>query len=249
MLPSTGDRASKVSTLSIVIPAYNEEATLAATVEECRRVFADDERLAEIMIVDDVSTDGTRDLARTLADQDPRVHVLANHAQMGCVPTVLHGFREAQADYVFFLPADGQVPATAARACLDVAERGADVVTTRRATREDPWYRLVLAGCYNRFIRLVAHDFPASDVDSSSLFRRSTIQGLPVLNGTDAFALVELLLVARRRGARFAEIEIPHLPRAGGQSTGLRVREILAGARGIARLMRWRAGHGARGMT
>ena len=228
--------------LAIVIPAYNEQATLADVVEDCLAVFAGDERLLEILVVDDRSTDTTAAIAGELGGRDARVRLLANPRQLGCVPTVLRGFEAASADFVFFLPADGQVEPEVALRCLDVAETGADVVVTRRVDRQDPWYRIALSRAYNLMVRALVRGFPASDIDSSCLFRRELAAHPGRWESATAFALVELLLEAQRAGARIDEIEIRHLPRQGGQANGVKLREIRGGLEGLVRLARWRRG-------
>jgi glycosyltransferase involved in cell wall biosynthesis len=228
-------------TLSIVVPAYNEEATLESVLRGCGTVFEQDARLAEIVVVDDRSTDRTAELARAAGAGDPRVKLLSNTAQMGCVPSVLRGFEAAVGEFVFFLPADGQILPDVVKRCLETAEQGGhDVVVTRRVDRQDPWYRVYLSKAYNRAIRLILPRFPATDIDSVCLFRRSVIAGHRRPEDATTFTLVELLLTAQRRGASIAEIEIVHHPRAGGTSTGLRLREIRDGVKGLLSILRWR---------
>lgn len=224
-------------TLAIVIPAYNEQATLPAILRRCVEVFAGDERLTEILVVDDLSSDGTGDAVREWHERDARIGLVRNDTQSGCVPSVLRGFGLVAADFAFFLPADGQVSPDVARRCLDVAEAsGHDVVVTRRSDRRDPAHRRAISAAYNRAIRLVAPGFPASDVDSSFLCRRELAADRPWRRAT-AFALVELLVAAQRRGASIAEIDIEHHARAGGRAHGVRPREIAAAARGLALLL------------
>jgi glycosyltransferase involved in cell wall biosynthesis len=226
--------------LSIVIPAFNEEATLGTVIAGCLDTFDSDPRLAEIVVVDDSSSDRTAEVAKEFARRDQRIRLLGNAERIGCVPSVVRGFEHAGGEFVFFMPADEQVPPSIARRCLDVAADGYDVVVTRRSRRQDPWYRILLSTIYNRLIRLIVSDFPATDIDSSSLFRRSTIAENLDSRRATAFALVRFVLAARGKGASIMEIEIPHLRRSGGRAHGVRMREILAGVKGLLTLLRWR---------
>ena len=208
----------------------------------CLEEFDGDPRLAEIVVVDDMSTDRTAALARAVAADDERVRLLSNTSQMGCVPSVLRGFDAAQGNFLFFLPADGQILPDVARACLDAAaEAGADVVMTRRVDRQDPWYRVYLSRVYNLAIRAILRGFPAHDIDSSCLFRRELIAGHRPPSEATTFTLVELVLLARERHAKIVEIEIAHHPRAGGISRGMRPREMRRPAsEGCLSILHWR---------
>ena len=237
-------RQRQDATLAIVIPAFNEEEVLARTLADCAQVFADDSRLREIIVVDDASTDGTARIVEQHAAGDERIRLERNPTCVGCVPTVLRGFGLAESEFSFFLPADGQITADVARACLDKAEAGYDVVLTRRVSRQDPAHRIWMSRAYNWLVRRVLPGFPAADIDSSCLFRTALATSIDV-RSPGAFGLVELVHAAQRSGARIVEIEIEHHPRQGGRAHGLRSREIVDAAKGLTRMVDIRRRHGS----
>src|SRR3990172_3963770 len=92
-------------TLSIVIPAYNERDTIAAIVRAVLNAPLPEGIDREIIIVDDCSTDGTRDVLKTLAG-DRRVRSFEQHTNQGKGAAVRRGFAEARGDFVIVEDAD-----------------------------------------------------------------------------------------------------------------------------------------------
>ena len=99
-------------TLSVVVLAYNEVDTLERT---CREIIETIERIgvhAEVVVVDDGSTDGTGVVADKLAEADAQIRVIHHQPNRGLGGVYRTGFTEARGLYVTFFPADGQFPAS-----------------------------------------------------------------------------------------------------------------------------------------
>jgi glycosyltransferase involved in cell wall biosynthesis len=94
--------AAAPATLSIVVPAYNEEATLARVVEKLIHV----PYLLEIVIVDDCSSDRTLEIARQLAAKHPQVRALTHPVNRGKTDALRTGFAETKGDIVIVQDAD-----------------------------------------------------------------------------------------------------------------------------------------------
>ena len=82
--------------LSVVIPVYNEASTLAEIVSKVQAVDVD----KELILVDDFSTDGTRDVLRELESKHPNVRVLLHEKNFGKGRALRTGFEHASGDYV-----------------------------------------------------------------------------------------------------------------------------------------------------
>ena len=94
--------------LSVVMPAYNEEPLLKATVEPWLQSLRELEIGFEMLILDDGSTDQTLCLLGELAAEFPEI-VVHSHPNSGHGPTILRGFREARGDWVLQIDSDGEV--------------------------------------------------------------------------------------------------------------------------------------------
>ncbi len=99
-----------MQTISIIVPAYNEEEALPAFYRECSRVLSSLGRGWEILFVDDGSTDNTLDVMRSLAQDDPNVHYLSFSRNFGKEAAMFAGLRNAQGSYVAIMDADLQDP-------------------------------------------------------------------------------------------------------------------------------------------
>ena len=214
------------ASVSIVIPAFNEEANIAkvlrASVETLERLNTD----YEVIVVDDASDDRTVAIVKEYAATNNHIRLIEPGANIGANAAALLGMREARCELIFFIPADLQIMPDQLERCLPLLAR-ADYVCTVRNHRADPWYRRVMAAAYNAAVRL-AFRVRTHDVDSSVLIRRSVIVAIaPELTSSSDFLPVEMLVRARSHGFRIAQVGIEHHPRIAGVPTAIRPREVV----------------------
>ena len=122
-----------VPDLSIVIPAYNEEPRLGATVRGAVDFFRSEGRAFELIVVDDGSRDGTSALARRLCDEMPEVRLIRLAANHGKGYAVRTGVVNARGRAVLFADADGATPFAEIERLEAALEAGADVAIGSRA--------------------------------------------------------------------------------------------------------------------
>ncbi len=205
--------------VTIALPAYDEVASLERVVAEAQTVIAalslgDD---AEILIVDDGSTDGTGALADRLAAGNVRVvHHDRNRGFCGAMTTSL---REACGDWVFLAAADGQTPIAELTRFLALAAE-ADVVVGVRDSRSETIFRKTLSRGFHVLARAI-FALPEREFSSAFLFRRALLDAMPFRSRPRSASLLpEILFRARRRGARLVTLEVQSLPRIAGQAKG-----------------------------
>src|SRR5919198_6237482 len=92
--------------VSVVVPAHNEEATVATFVERTGKAFAQLGRAWELLYVDDGSTDGTAAAVEAAGAAEPRVRLVRQRRNLGLTEALNRGFREARGAVIVFLPAD-----------------------------------------------------------------------------------------------------------------------------------------------
>jgi glycosyltransferase involved in cell wall biosynthesis len=166
--------------LSVVIPCFNEKATVEAVVEQ---VLASP-WTAEVIIVDDGSTDGTRDVLATFDDE--RVRVLLQEHNQGKGAALRRGFAEARADYVIVQDADLEYdPAEYGALVKPLLRDLADVVYGSRFHSSQPHRVLYFwHSVGNRFLTLLSNMFTnlnLTDMETCyKVFRREVIQSITV---------------------------------------------------------------------
>jgi glycosyltransferase involved in cell wall biosynthesis len=205
--------------LSVVVPAFNEEAVVAEVVDDVRRLVLDAVATSDLVVVDDCSTDGTAKLVTEMAARDPRVAVLTNARNVGHGRSLRRGLDAATGEWLLQLDSDGQ---------LDIGDFAqmwerrddADLFIGRRVGRDDPRHRLVLT----RLVKLVASIAARRRIDDSNvpfkLIRSSLYEHLRPTIPADTFAPSMLLAIgACRAGARVVVVPVSHRARRAGSSS------------------------------
>jgi len=204
--------------LSIVMPAYNEEATIVRAI---RSAAAAGEGLAEtyeVIIVDDGSRDRTAECVEAEARANPRVRLVRLPQNRGFGAALKTGLKAAGMPLVFYTDSDMQFDLEQIRALLERID-GCAIVVGYRVNRQDHWMRKVNAWAWARLQR-VLFGLRVRDIDCGfKLFRREVLQDMP-MRSEGAFISTEILLRARARGHALCEIPVRHYPRTAGSPTG-----------------------------
>jgi glycosyltransferase involved in cell wall biosynthesis len=208
--------------LSVVVPAYNEEARLPRTLERIREYLRRAHPSSEIIVVDDGSTDRTAEVVRSLQKEMPgQLHLLPNGENRGKGYSVRNGMLAARGAIVLFTDADLSAPIEEAEKLLD-GLRSADVAIGSRALDR----RLIqvhqsrareLAGIlFNRMVRL-ATGLPFEDTQCGfKAFRTDRTRVVFEQQRIEDFGFdPEILFLAQRHGLRIVEIPVcwAHDPR------------------------------------
>jgi glycosyltransferase involved in cell wall biosynthesis len=207
-----------VTTLSIVVPAFNEAATVEGVIRghaDLARTLADS---FEIVCCDDGSTDRTPAILARAAENVPELVVLTNATNRGIPLTMRRLYGHARGEWVYFAPADGQVPASAL-AVMWAARAGAALVVGHRRPRRDPRSRVLVAELYSAGLRVLFR-LPVRDVDSVKLYRSADLRRSAPRSTTN-FMEAEILITLHRRGAVIREVPIEHRPRIAGRAHGV----------------------------
>ncbi|MCZ7586259.1 MAG: glycosyltransferase family 2 protein [Deltaproteobacteria bacterium] len=203
-----------MESVSIVIPAYNEEGGLANVVAEIRAAMAERGGAYEIIVVDDGSTDRTAQIAESHIGPDLRV--VRHERNRGAGLAIRTGMKNAVLDLVVYVPADAQFdPREIAR--FATAAEGHDIVVGYRRHRRP--YGLVRRTQSAVYLAIVNRVFGQRyrDVNWVHMWRRTTAGSLPV-GSEGVFMQQELLDRARRAGMKIAEesLRVPP-PRVGSR--------------------------------
>ncbi len=220
-------------TISVVFPAYNEEANIERSYEIAGEVFSEVADDYEIIFVNDGSKDRTAELINGLAKRDAKVKPLHHQVNKGYAKALKTGFAAASMELIFYTDSDLQFDMWDVKKLLPLIE-DADIAVGWRMDRQDTRLRIFVAHCYNLFARKL-FGISVRDIDCAfKLFRREVFERIEI--ESEQFVVdTEILAKARKLGMRVVEVGVKHLPRAGGVST-VKPSHVINTLKGVARL-------------
>ena len=222
-----------MSSLSVVLPAYNEEANVERAVEGVSSVAQQLGIDYEIILVNDGSTDRTGEIARELMQRVPSFRLVEHYPNRGYGGSLRAGFAAAMGDLIAFVPADNQFDFREISRLLERLDE-ADIVSGYRAERQDTFIRKLNGFGWNTLVRLL-FGYLCRDIDCGfKLFRREVLERV-TLASDGAMIDTEFLAGARARGFRIAEVPVIHLPRVAGEATGANLKVIAKAFRDLVR--------------
>ncbi len=220
-------------THSIVIPAYNESARLAASLERVLSYVHSQRWNVEVIVVNDGSRDNTADIIRSFAAKDPTLRLVENPGNRGKGYSVRNGVLNAQGDIVLFTDADLSSPIEEAPKLLSALDDGADIAIGSRwlraetQTQRQPLHRQLFGRVFNLLLRLTLGLKFKDTQCGFKAFKRPAAQAIFPLQKIERWGFdPEILFLARKSGFKVEEI-----PVAWGHSGGTRINPLIDGAR------------------
>lgn len=206
---------SEYPQFSVVIPAYNEAARIPSTLEAVVNCIRTRGWSAEVVVVNDGSTDGTGNVVKEFAASAPEVRLLENPGNRGKGYSVRNGLLHSFGDVVMFTDADLSAPMEEAEGLFDAIAEGADIaigsrwLERKRQTIRQPFYRQFFGRCFNALTRMVM-GLPYADTQCGfKAFTRSAAQTVFQLQTIDRWGFdPEILFIALKRGFRITEVPV-----------------------------------------
>jgi glycosyltransferase involved in cell wall biosynthesis len=206
--------SSTAPELSIVIPAYNEELRIPATLETIAAYLQASGRKAEILVVDDGSKDGTAAVAEYFQIKIPSLRVVSNGVNRGKGYSVRHGMQEARGRIALFTDADLSAPIEEAGKLIDALETNDVAIGSRAIDRSlisvhESRFREFAGIIFNKIVRIILW-LPFVDTQCGfKAFRRERCSIIFEQQTIERFGFdPELLYLARHHGLRAVEIPV-----------------------------------------
>src|SRR2546428_9115293 len=201
--------------ISVFLPVFNEEPNLRPLHEKLDRALQKLGRTAEIIYVDDGSSDASLSILREIAAHDPRVRVIALRRNYGQTPAMAAGIHAARGGVLIPMDADMQNdPADIAR-LLDKLDEGYDVVSGWRKNRQDPLFTRKIPSQIANWLISKIGGVPLHDYGCSlKAYRRESLADVHLYGEMHRF----IPIYASWSGARVAEIPVAHHARTMGKS-------------------------------
>jgi dolichyl-phosphate beta-glucosyltransferase len=202
--------------LSIILPAYNEEARLEKSLRSAAEFAAGLDFPAEVLVVDDGSRDRTAEIAEELAAEWSCIRVVRHERNQGKGLAVRTGMLAAGGEWSLFSDVDEAVPIQEVLRLLEAAEReGADAAIGTRyhpqsnIVRRQPWQRILVSRAGNLLIRALLLPGLKDTQCGFKLFRSATMQSVFARVTVRGFGFdLEVLAIARAWRRRIIEVPV-----------------------------------------
>lgn len=212
--------------LSVAIPVYNEEESIRQVVRDASIAVSKMTSDYEIVLVDDGSTDKTREIIDELQKRDAHIIVVHHFKNKGFTGALLSASRNAQKEYIFIGPGDGQFDYGELPVFVR-AIRNNDIVVSYRPYNEERIIRKILSTLYHALI----HNFfglKVRELSTCILFRKTVRDDISISSDPySSLFLLEFVYKAIRLGYRIGEVPIHFYRRKSGQEKGTNPRMII----------------------
>ena len=230
------------SKYSVVIPAYNEGARLAASLEKVLAYVHSHSWNAEVVVVDDGSRDQTAQIVRDFAAKDATVRLVQNPGNHGKGYSVRNGILNAQGEILIFSDADLSSPIQESAKLLEALQQGADIAIGSRWLRTEtqiqrqPLHRQIFGRIFNVLMRLILGLHFKDTQCGFKAFNRAAAQAIFPLQKIERWGFdPEILFLARKLGFKVKEV-----PVIWGHSGGTRINPLVDGFRMFTEMLRIR---------
>ena len=219
--------------ISVVLPAYNEEENVGQAVRSVLEVMEPLTPDYEVIVVDDGSRDRTSEVVEELAESHPQVRLVRHQVNKGYGGALNSGFQAATRELIFFTSSDNQYDVSELHKLLPYIET-AELVIGYRADRQDPFIRRFFAWGWTTLGNLLFGYVSRAFDCAFKLYKREVVSQVPIA-AKGAMIDTEFLVGAKRKGFDIVEVPVSHFPRLAGEQTGANIRVILRAFRDLFR--------------
>ncbi|MCX6348259.1 MAG: glycosyltransferase family 2 protein [Candidatus Aureabacteria bacterium] len=224
MKPGWSAAAEKFG-ISAFFPCYNDGGTIASMVALADLVLRQVASDYEIIIVDDGSSDHSREILKELEGKYPRLRVILHEKNRGYGGALRSGFAACRKEWIFYTDGDFQYDVAELPRLVLRAEKGVDIVNGYKISRADPLHRKVIGRLYHHLMKTL-FKFKIRDVDCDfRLIRRSALDRI-TLEHDSGVICVEMVKKLQDSGCVFAEVPVHHFFRAYGLSQFFNLKRV-----------------------
>ena len=221
--------------ISVFFPAYNDGGTIASMVLSAILVLQSLTDDYEVIVVNDGSSDYTKDILDELERQYEVVRVVHHERNKGYGGALQTGFATASKDFIFYTDGDAQYDVRDLPLLWEQMQDEVDLVQGYKISRSDPLHRVIIGRIYHWLAKL-AFGLRLKDVDCDFRLMRRSIFDKVHLESDSGVICVEMMKKIQDAGFIIAEVPVHHYHRAYGRSQFFNLRRIFRVARDLSKL-------------
>ncbi len=212
--------------ISVFFPCYNDSKSIRKLVLNAYKVGSKLTKSFEVIVVDDGSSDGSREVLKKLKEIHKDLKLVFHKKNLGYGAALRSGFKIAKNDLVFYTDGDGQYDVFELPLMDKLMTPDTDFVNGIKLARKDPTYRIAIGNIYSFVARWIFW-LPIYDVDCDfRLIRKELIKKIKLKNNSGSIC-IELVKKAQRAGGNFRQVSIHHYERRFGESQFFQARHLL----------------------
>ncbi len=210
--------------ITIAMPAYNEEGNIELVVNEAFKVLKSLTKNYEVLVVNDCSTDKTKEILEKLQKKFKKLKVINHKKNLGIGIANYHIYKNVKSEILFWNASDNQIHMDEIYTLLPHIFTN-DIVIGNRFQRADSFKRKLFSGIFNLSFRL-RFGIKIKDVDSVKIFRTKIFNKINIISRS-AFIETEILIKAKKLKLKLKEVNIKHYPRLKGKAQGIKLKIII----------------------
>ena len=227
--PTNTSLVTPPHSLSVILPAYNEEELIGNTISNIMSVLTTWMCDFEVIVVNDGSKDRTGEIIRQLGAYDQRIRLINHPVNKGYGAALVSGFEAVTKELAFFMDSDGQFDIRDLVRFFPLIEEFGAVIGYR-IDRQDTWMRKLNAWGWNILVSFI-FNVHVRDIDCAFKLIRAEFFRTNQLETRGAMINAEILYKLARDGYIYTEVGVQHLSRLAGKATGAKPGVILKALR------------------
>ena len=232
--------AKLIQEISVFLPTHNEESNIRPVIVKTTEVLKSVSEKWELLIVNDGSTDSTREVALEFSKSDKNVRLIDNEKNRGYGAALASGFYNSRFSWIAFTDSDGQFDFTEIVNFIEKQKNtNADLVIGYYTSRKVNFGKKITSRLWELLVYLL-FGLTVRDIDCGfKLISKKVLDKISKLESErGAFISSELLIKAKKAGFKIEEIPVTHYPRTKGEGTGRNIDVIIKSFTDLFRLWR-----------
>ncbi len=218
-----------MDSISVFFPTYNEEGNIQKVVLNAKKILLKTFNKWEIIVVNDGSSDNTREIVEKLGKEDARIRIINHEENKGYGASLKSGFYNCRYDWIAFTDSDGQFDFSEIIEFVNKQdETDADLVIGYYKKRRVSKFKIITSKMWELAV-FILFGLHVKDIDCGfKLISKKVIDKIPRLESQrGAFISSELLIKAKKANFKIVEIPVTHYPRTQGKGTGRDLKVIV----------------------